>query len=103
METALSQRIKFILKEQNLKQTELAQALGVSSNYISLLAGGKKTAVSLTLAKLIEALYGYSAQWVLYGENSRFEREEALRRRAIEKIQEMGEGDLIKLQELLKK
>lgn len=101
MESALSQRIRTILKEQGLKQTALAAALGVSSNYISLLANGKKNTVSLTLAKLIESLYGYSAQWVLTGIDSQAEREEALRRAAIEKIQEMDEAELLRLKEYI--
>lgn len=101
MDTALSQRIRIILKEQKIKQTELAEALGVSTNYISLLANGRKTGVSLTLAKLIESLYGYSAEWVMTGSDSRSEREEALRRAAIEKIQDMDERALLRLKEYI--
>lgn len=42
MDTTLAARFRMILEEQRLKQTELAEALGVSANYISLLARGKK-------------------------------------------------------------
>lgn len=101
MESALSERIRTILREQNLKQTELAAALGVSTNYISLLANGRKTGVSLTLAKLIESLYDYPAEWVMTGIDGRAEREEELRRAATLKIQEMGEAELLKLKEYI--
>ncbi|MEA5012437.1 MAG: helix-turn-helix transcriptional regulator [Angelakisella sp.] len=101
MENVLSQRIRTILQEQNLKQTELAAALGVSNNYISLLANGKKTGVSLTLAKLIESLYGYPAEWVMTGQDDHTRREELLRRAAIEKIQKMNEIELMKLKEFI--
>ena len=61
MNTTLAERIKIIIKEQNLKQSEFADALGVSANYISLLVTGRKNNVSLTFAKLIDALFGYPA------------------------------------------
>lgn len=67
MTSPLGERIKLILREQGLRQVELAQALGVSANYIYLLTSGRKQAVSPTLAKLIENTYGYSASWVLTG------------------------------------
>ena len=95
----LSKRIKKILFEQNLKQKELASALGVSGNYISLLVNGKKTNVSLTLAKLIESLYGYSANWVLTGDFS--ENMDDIRNAAIEKIMEMNTDELLRLKKFI--
>ena len=97
MSSPMSERIRKILSEQNLKQSELGLALGVSANYISLLATGKKNNVSLTLAKLVEALYGYPAQWVMTGEDQKALREEALRHMAEEKLQRMDEDALQKL------
>lgn len=93
----LSQRIRKILEEQNLKQTELAEALGVSVNYISLLANGKKTNISLTLAKLIEALYGYPAQWVLDG-TLPADKSEMIRKYAVDRILQMNEQELLRLE-----
>jgi len=67
----LSERIKTILCEHNIKQVDFAKSLGVSANYINLLANGKKLNISDTLAKLIEETYGYSAQWIITGEGEK--------------------------------
>jgi len=98
--STLAERIKEILKEQKLKEKELSKALGVSDNYISLLATGRKTQISLTLAKLIEALYGYSTDWLLSGEGDRLDRI-ILQEKAKKKIDELDETELLKLQKLL--
>jgi len=63
----LGQRIQTILKERKIKQVEFAKSLGISANYVNLIANDKKSTISDTLAKLIEESYGYSAQWVLSG------------------------------------
>lgn len=64
---SLSERIKLILSERNVKQTDFAKALGIGSNYVNQLANGKKTNISETLAILIEETYGYSSEWLLTG------------------------------------
>jgi transcriptional regulator with XRE-family HTH domain len=46
---------------------DFARAMGISANYVSLLAAGKKQRVSETLAKLIENTYGYRYEWVMTG------------------------------------
>ena len=61
----LGQRIKLILKEQNIKQIDFAKTLGISANYVNLIVNDKKNTISDTLAKLIEETYGYSSQWIL--------------------------------------
>jgi transcriptional regulator with XRE-family HTH domain len=101
VETTLSERFRILLKEQCLKQAELADALGVSANYISLLVHGRKTQVSLTLAKLVEALYGYTAEWLITG-NGVKNRADVLRQQAMERIMKMGSMDLIKLQDFIR-
>lgn len=63
----LGQRIRLILMEQDLKQVDFAKTLGISANYVSLIANDKKNIISDTLAKLIEETYGYSSQWILSG------------------------------------
>lgn len=67
----LGQRIRTILKERNLKQTEFAKSLGISANYVNLLANDKKATISETLAKLIEESYGYSrnGSWTAAAKN----------------------------------
>lgn len=67
----LGERIKIILKEKKIKQIEFAKSLGISANYVNLLANDKKNIVSNTLAKLIEETYGYSSQWLLTGNGSK--------------------------------
>lgn len=63
----LSERIKLILKENNLKQKELASEIGVSESYISMLLKKPDINLSNSLATLIEEKYGYNASWVLNG------------------------------------
>ena len=101
MDTTLAARFRMILEEQRLKQTELAEALGVSANYISLLARGKKTQVSPTLAKLVEALYGYSAELGMTGQGPAGG-PERLRRQAMERIMQMTAEDLLRLKDFIR-
>lgn len=61
----LSARIRLILKENNLKQKELAKEIGVTESYISALLNGRNTNISQALATLIEEKYGYSSSWLL--------------------------------------
>ena len=96
MDTTLAARFRMILEEQRLKQTELAEALGVSANYISLLARGKKTQVSP-----VEALYGYSAEWVMTGQGPAGG-PERLRRQAMERIMQMTAEDLLRLKDFIR-
>lgn len=63
----LSERIKLILQENNLKQKELASELGVSESYISMMLKKPDINLSNSLAALIEEKYGYNADWVLNG------------------------------------
>lgn len=63
----LSERIRLILKENHLKQKELAKELGVTESYISAILNHRNTNISQALATLIEEKYGYNSQWVLNG------------------------------------
>ncbi|MEG6520377.1 helix-turn-helix domain-containing protein [Desulfotomaculum sp. 1211_IL3151] len=63
----LASRIRWIIRERQIKQVDFARALGVSANYVYLLTSGRKTSISETLARLIESTYGYPAEWVLSG------------------------------------
>lgn len=64
---SLSERIRMILKENHLKQKELARELGVTESYISAILNRRNTNVSQALATLIEEKYGYNSQWILNG------------------------------------
>lgn len=63
----LGERLRLIISEKGLTQAAFARSLGVSANYIYLLTSGRKTAISETLAKLIETTYGYPIVWLLTG------------------------------------
>jgi transcriptional regulator with XRE-family HTH domain len=66
MET-LADRMTLVLKELNVKQYEMAKQVGISANYLNLIVKGKRGSISLSLAKLIQELFGYSAVWLLEG------------------------------------
>lgn len=64
----LSERMKTILKENCLKQKELAKEIGVTESYISAIVSGRNLKLSQALATLIEEKYGYNSTWVLTGD-----------------------------------
>lgn len=66
---AMALRMRWIIREQQIKQVEFAKTLGISANYVYLLTSGRKKTISEPLARLIENTYGYSAQWVLTGQS----------------------------------
>lgn len=63
----LSERIRLILKENHLKQKELAKEIGVTESYISALINCRNDNISQALATLIEEKYGYNSSWILDG------------------------------------
>lgn len=63
----LSERISIVLKENHLKQKELAKEIGVTESYISAIINGRNLNISQALATLIEEKYGYSSSWILDG------------------------------------
>ena len=96
---SLGERIKTILTERDLKQTEFADQMGIGPNYVNQLANGKKTNMSETLAKLIEETYGYSAQWVLTGEGEKNPSEllSPAKKELIKRVQKMPEDEVLAL------
>ena len=68
----LKERIALIIKENHLKQKELANTIGVSEVYISTLLSGKNKNVSNSVANLVEEKLGYSAKWILSGEGPKY-------------------------------
>jgi transcriptional regulator with XRE-family HTH domain len=66
----LSDRLRIIVCDLNISQTKFANTLGVSFTYINCLINGKRDNISQSLAILIQKVYGYSAQWILYEEGS---------------------------------
>ncbi len=92
----LGKRIQTILSERNLKQIDFAKALGISANYVNLIANDKKEKISDILAKLIEETYGYSAQWVLDGTGEKLSSRDLTAEKAeiLKRIQKMSDFEL---------
>ena len=68
----LRERISEIIKENRLKQKELAALMGVTESYVSTLLSGRNRNISVSVANLIEEKLGYSARWLLYGEEPKY-------------------------------
>ncbi|MDR2245334.1 MAG: helix-turn-helix domain-containing protein [Treponema sp.] len=66
----LSDRLRTVVCDLDISQTKFADTLGVSFTYINCLINGKRENLSQSLAILIQQLYGYSAQWLLYEEGN---------------------------------
>jgi len=95
VQNTLANRIKKIITQQKIKQTELAKALGISTNYVTLLVTGRKTNISLTLAKLIESTYGYSADWILKGEMPpKAQTDIEIRQKTINRIMQLDDNEI---------
>lgn len=64
--TSLGERIKSVRKEKKQKQSEFAEALGISQSHLS---GIEKDSVkpSLTIIKLICVMYNINEDWLLNG------------------------------------
>lgn len=92
----LGERLQTILKERKIKQVEFAKTLGISANYVNLIANDKKSIISDTLAKLIEESYGYSAQWLLEGTGEKLSENKltAEKAEAIKKVQKMSDEEV---------
>lgn len=92
----LSERIKTILSEKQLKQVEFAKVLGVSANYINLIVNGKKDNISDTLAKLIEETYGYSSNWIMTGLGDKLVADDlsSAKLETIKKIKKLNEHEI---------
>lgn len=60
-------RIRLILKENNLKQKELACEIGVTESYISKLLKDPSINISQPLLSLIEEKFGYNSEWIISG------------------------------------
>lgn len=97
----LGDRIKTILWENNLKQKDFAAEIGVTESHISKLINDPKVGLSKSLAALIESKYGYSAKWILEGEEPKFRQFSEkgnlseLHQRALTKLEKMSEKQVV--------
>lgn len=70
----LKERISAIIKENHLKQKELAALMGVTESYVSTLLSGRNRNISVSVANLIEEKLGYNAQWLLSGDEPKYKK-----------------------------
>lgn len=68
----LKERILEIIRENHLKQKDLAALMGVTESYVSTLLSGRNRNISVPLANLIEEKLGYNAHWLLTGEGPKY-------------------------------
>lgn len=98
----LSDRIRLIIKENNLRQKEFAKSINVTESYISKLLRGE-SGLSNSTATLIEERYGYATDWILNGnepkvkQTSKSKDLSPVQRKVIAEIEQMDEPDLIAL------
>ena len=96
----LKDRLQIILNEQDIKQKDLANTIKVSESYVSNMLKGKRKNISESLASLIEQKYGYSAQWILYGEGEPYIKQymspylSPTKKRLIAEIEKMSDSEI---------
>jgi len=96
----LKERISLIIRENSLKQKDLALTLGVTESYISTLLSGRNQNISISVAKLIEEKLGYNSQWVLTGKDPKYKQISKLtnisdiHRKAIFQIEKMSNNQV---------
>ena len=74
----LSGRLRYLMRELGMKQTEFAAACGVSTNYISMLVTGRRTGVSEPLCRLICQKYNVNPDWLRTGLGHPYADQEAI-------------------------
>lgn len=95
----LSDRIRVIIVENRLKQKEFAKSINVTESYISKLLRGD-SGLSNSTAMLIEERYGYSADWIINGNDPKMNQKSKTRdltpvqRKIIADVEQMDEAEL---------
>lgn len=96
----LSDRIRYIISENGLKQKEFAKSINVTESYISKLLRGE-SGLSNSTANLIAERYGYSVDWILNGMEPKMNLKyrtknlSPIQRKVISEIEQMNEAELI--------
>ena len=63
-------RLRQARDELGLKQKDMARELGISAQYLGMMERGDQP-LSEPVAMKMENLYGYSAEWILFGKGER--------------------------------
>ena len=96
----LKERISIIIKENHLKQKELAALMGVTEGYVSALLSGRNRNISASVANLIEEKLGYNAHWILSGEEPKYKKVSKnpnlsdIHRRVISQLEKMSDEEI---------
>ena len=96
----LKERVAVIIKENHLKQKELAALMGVTEGYVSALLSGRNRNISATVANLLEEKLGYNAQWLLTDEEPKYKQLSRnpnlsdVHRQVILQLEKMSEGEI---------
>ncbi len=93
-------RFRMILAENQMKQKQLAAEIGITESYVSKLLKDPDIRLSQSLASLIEAKLGYSAEWILEGSGPKRKQTVSsgtlteLHRQALARLEEMNSGQV---------
>lgn len=96
----LKERISIVIKENHLKQKELAALMGVTESYVSTLLSGRNRNISVPVANLIEEKLGYNACWLLSGEGPKYKKVSKnpnlsdIHRRVISQLEKMSDEEI---------
>lgn len=85
MNTTLAERITFVQKNSKLNQTQFAERIGISQQYLSQICNGKKTPSDRTITDICRE-FGCNEAWLRTGEGEPFReqtREEEIMRFAV--------------------
>lgn len=91
-------RFKLMLRENQLKQKQLAAEIGVTESYISKILKEPNINISQSLANLIEEKLGYNSEWILYGKEPKLKQVSKnkswsdIHQKAIMKIEKMDDA-----------
>lgn len=97
-------RIKLIIKENNLKQKEFASSVEISESYISKLVKDPHINISNSLLELIKEKYGYNPNWIVYGKEPKLltkSKSDSLsdrHKKLISELERMPEEDLLAIE-----
>ena len=63
-------RLRIARDELGLKQKDMAEKLGISAQYLGMMERGDQP-LSEPVAMKMQELYGFSAEWILFGKGSK--------------------------------
>ena len=98
------ERIKLIIKENNLKQKQFASFLEITESYVSKLIKDSTINISKQLLNSIENRYGYNPDWIVTGSEPKYNtasKSSGLtekHKKLIAELERMPENDLLAIE-----